>query len=103
MRTVSSQDLQPGARNMKLKVSSSWSRQRFSMQYAGWILVAVGAMIVIVGLVWALAPSLPWLGKLPGDIVIERENFRIYFPLATSLILSALLSCILWLVRHLSR
>jgi hypothetical protein len=52
-----------------------------------------------VGLVWILAPSIPWLGRLPGDIPIERENFRFYFPLVTCLLLSLVLSLVVWLVR----
>jgi len=56
-----------------------------------------------VGLVWVFAPSIPFLGKLPGDIVIERENFRFYFPLATCIVLSLMLTGILWVVRWFSR
>ena len=55
----------------------------------GWVLLVLGLVIAGVGLVWILAPSIPWLGRLPGDIRIERENFRFYFPLATCLLLSA--------------
>lgn len=73
------------------------------MQHPGWALIIVGVLIAVTGLVWLLAPSIPWLGKLPGDIVIERENFRFYFPLATCILLSLLLTGIMWIVRHLSR
>jgi hypothetical protein len=52
-----------------------------------------------VGLVWILAPSIPWLGRLPGDIRIERENFCFYFPLVTCLLLSLILSLVVWLIR----
>ena len=48
---------------------------------------------------WILAPSIPWLGRLPGDIRIERENFRFYFPLVTCLLLSLILSLVVWLIR----
>ncbi|QDT42869.1 hypothetical protein Pan241w_29640 [Gimesia alba] len=68
-----------------------------------WILIFVGILIVGVGVVWLLAPSIPWLGKLPGDVLIERENFRLYFPLTTCILLSLLLTGIIWLVRFLSR
>ena len=62
-------------------------------------LIAIGLVLVVLGLLW------PWLGKLglgrlPGDIVIERGAFRFYFPIATCLILSIVLSLILWLVRR---
>lgn len=73
------------------------------MQHPAWVLVIVGVLIAVVGLVWLLAPSVPWLGKLPGDIAIERQNFRFYFPLATCVLLSLVLSGIMWLVRYLSR
>ena len=51
------------------------------MQHPAWILVIVGVLIAVIGIVWMLVPSIPWLGSLPGDIVIERENFRFYFPI----------------------
>ena len=73
------------------------------MQHPGWILVIVGSLTVVVGLAWLLAPSIPWLGKLPGDVSIERPNFRFYFPLATCLIASFLLTGIIWLVRFFSK
>ena len=66
----------------------------------GWMLLVLGLVIAGVGLVWILAPSIPWLGRLPGDIRIERENFRFYFPLMTCLLLSLVLSLVLWLVRR---
>ena len=46
------------------------------MQHPGWTLVVIGVVIAGIGLVWLLTPSIPWLGRLPGDIVIERENSR---------------------------
>jgi len=60
-------------------------------------LIVLGAILVIAGLLW------PWLGKLglgrlPGDIWIERENLTVVIPLGTSLLVSAVLSLILWLV-----
>ena len=60
-------------------------------------LVILGIVLVVLGLAW------PWLaklglGRLPGDIVIERENVRIYLPLATSLVVSVVASVILWLL-----
>ena len=73
------------------------------MSHPGWALVVVDALTVVIGLVWIAAPSIPWLGKLPGDIEIERENFRFYFPLATCVVLSLLLTGIMWLVRWFSK
>ncbi len=65
----------------------------------GWMLLVLGLVIAGVGLVWILAPSIPWLGRLPGDIRIERDNFRFYFPLVTCLLLRLLLSLVLWVIR----
>jgi hypothetical protein len=65
----------------------------------GWMLLVIGLVLAGVGLVWLLVPAVPWLGRLPGDIRIERDNFRFYFPLTTCLLLSALLSLALWLFR----
>ncbi len=65
----------------------------------GWMLLVLGLVIAGVGLVWILAPSTPWLGRLPGDIRIERENVRFYFPLVTCLLLSLFLSLVLWVIR----
>lgn len=61
-------------------------------------LIILGIVILVLGLLW------PWLsklglGRLPGDIVVERENFRFYFPLATSIIVSIVLTLILWFLR----
>ena len=60
-------------------------------------LIIIGLLIVAIGVLW------PWLsrlglGRLPGDIVIERDNFTLYFPIVTGLILSIVLSLILWLI-----
>jgi hypothetical protein len=62
-------------------------------------LVTIGLVLVIVGLLW------PWLrelglGRLPGDIVIERGNAHIYFPIVTCIIVSVVLSIILWLMNR---
>lgn len=73
------------------------------MQHPAWNLIVVGILIVVIGFVWLVAPSIPWLGKLPGDIVIERENFRFYFPVVTCILLSFLLTGIMWIVRFFSK
>ena len=69
----------------------------------GWMLVIVGLVLAGVGLIWALAPNLPRLGRLPGDIVIERENSRFYFPIVTCIVVSLVLSLVTWLIRALMR
>lgn len=73
------------------------------MQHPGWLLVLLGLVLAGLGLLWLVLPSIPWLGRLPGDIVIERDGFRFYFPLATCILLSVLLTAIVWLLQHLLR
>jgi uncharacterized membrane-anchored protein len=65
----------------------------------GWLLLVLGLVLAGVELVWILAPSILWLGRLPGDIRIEGENYRFYFPLATCLLVSLLLTLVAWTVR----
>ena len=62
----------------------------------GKVLIFIGLALVVVGLIW-LAGERLGLGRLPGDIVVEREGFRLYIPLMTSLIVSVVLSLALWL------
>jgi hypothetical protein len=64
----------------------------------GWMLLMLGVLIAGIGLIWILAPAIPWLGRLPGDISIEKENFHFYLPLTTCLLLSAVLTLILWII-----
>jgi hypothetical protein len=65
----------------------------------GKILIIVGVLFLIFGLVLTSKLHIPWLGKLPGDIQIKRDNFHFYFPIATSILLSLLLSLILYFFR----
>jgi membrane protein implicated in regulation of membrane protease activity len=58
----------------------------------GRVLMIAGGVLLLLGAIFTLGGRLPWLGRLPGDIVVERENFRFYFPLATSIIVSIILS-----------
>ena len=62
------------------------------------LLITLGIILVVLGLLW------PWLqkaglGRLPGDIAIERDNYRFYFPITTSIIISILLTLLFWLFR----
>jgi hypothetical protein len=70
------------------------------MAGVGKILILLGAVLVVVGLVLVLAPRIPFLGKLPGDFHIKKDNFEFYFPLATSVLLSLIVSGILWALGH---
>ncbi len=69
----------------------------------GWALVIVGLVIAGIGLIWVLAPNLPPLGRLPGDIVIERPNSCFYFPIVTCIVISVVLSLVMWLIRAVTR
>jgi hypothetical protein len=62
-------------------------------------LITFGVILIVVGLLWPLVQKLG-LGRLPGDIVVERENFRFYFPIATSVVISVILTVILWLINR---
>jgi hypothetical protein len=65
----------------------------------GRILMTVGAALFVIGLIVALAGRLG-LGRLPGDIVVERGRFTFYFPIVTSILISLILSGIVWLLRR---
>lgn len=64
---------------------SDWSR----------LLIILGALLIILGLGLHFLPRIPWLGRLPGDIVYERPGLKVYFPWVTCLLLSILISLIL--------
>ncbi|MFC1709514.1 DUF2905 domain-containing protein [Candidatus Omnitrophota bacterium] len=61
------------------------------------MLVIVGISIVFLGIVFMAIDKIPFLGKLPGDINIQKENFSFYFPIATCVLISVILSLIFWL------
>lgn len=63
------------------------------------ILITLGGALIVIGLLWPLLQK-AGLGRLPGDIAVEKENFRFYFPLATSIIISLLLSLLFWFFRR---
>ena len=63
------------------------------------ILIVAGIILLVAGLLWPLITRLG-LGRLPGDIVIERQNFRFYFPLVTSILVSLVLTALFWLFRR---
>jgi hypothetical protein len=67
------------------------------IQYFGKFLVITGVVITILGGLLLISGKIPWIGKLPGDIVIHRKNFTFYFPLATGILLSLLLTLIFWI------
>lgn len=68
------------------------------MQSMGKILIFMGAILVLFGLLLSLSSKLPF-GKLPGDIIIKKDNFTFYFPLATSILLSIILTVIMYFLN----
>lgn len=61
-------------------------------------LIIFGILLIVIGLLWPVLSKLP-LGRLPGDIVVRRENFSFYFPLTTSIVISLVLSLLFWFLR----
>ena len=69
-------------------------------QDTGKYIIIIGGAIIIIGLlIYFFHDKLHWIGRLPGDIRIEKENFHFYFPIATMIILSVLISAVLWIIR----
>ena len=64
-------------------------------------LILPGVVLVAVGLILLFFQKVPFLGKLPGDILVKRENFTFSFPLATGIVVSLLISLILWVIGKL--
>lgn len=70
------------------------------MSEIGKFLIIIGAITLLLGLILSFAGKIPLIGKLPGDIVIQRRNFVFYFPLATSILLSIILSLIFYILSR---
>jgi len=66
-------------------------------------LIAIGATLIVVGSVWYFGAKFLKFGSLPGDIAIEKENFRFYFPIGTSILISLILSAAMWLFQKISK
>ena len=92
MRTLASLALEEEAK----KNSSEGS----TMTELGKTLMVLGGILLLMGLLLTAGAKLPWVGRLPGDIAIQRENFSFYFPLMTCLLVSALLSLVFFLFRR---
>ena len=65
----------------------------------GKMLIIFGVAAIIIGGILMLSAKVPWIGRLPGDILVQKKNFTFYFPLATSILLSILLTLIFWLIK----
>lgn len=70
------------------------------MEGFGKTLIFLGVLLVVLGLIFSLGWRIPWLGHLPGDIYIQRGRFTFYFPLATCLVISVILTLVLYLFRR---
>jgi hypothetical protein len=65
----------------------------------GKLLILLGVLIIVIGLLLVVGEKIPWIGKLPGDIIIRKKNFTFYFPLATSILISIVLTLLFTLFR----
>jgi hypothetical protein len=68
----------------------------------GKVLIIIGLIVAVLGLLLVLAGKgfLPWIGRLPGDLYFKGKNFSVYFPLATSILISVVVTAILWLIHR---
>lgn len=73
------------------------------MESLGKILVIFGVIIVIVGVILMFFDKIPVIGKLPGDIKIEKDNFKFYFPITTCIIISIIVNLVLFLISYLTK
>lgn len=70
------------------------------MESFGKALILFGILLVVLGVIFSAGVKIPWLGQLPGDIYIRRDNFTLYFPLTTCLLLSLILALVLYFFRR---
>jgi len=66
----------------------------------GKVLIVTGLVMAGLGMLLILTPKVPWLGKLPGDILVKKENLRIYFPITTCIIVSIVLTILFYLFKR---
>jgi hypothetical protein len=67
------------------------------IQHVGKLLIVLGLIAVAVGVLLVFSGKIPWIGRLPGDILIQKKNYTVYFPFVTSIIASLIISLIFWL------
>jgi len=65
----------------------------------GKLLILLGVLIIVIGLLLLVGEKIPWVGRLPGDIIIRKKNFTFYFPIATSILISIILTLLFTLFR----
>ena len=71
----------------------------FGLGALGKLLILLGVFIILIGLLLIAGDKIPWIGKLPGDILIKKEKFTFYFPLTTSILISIILTLLFTLFR----
>lgn len=73
--------------------------QMFGFGALGKLLILLGVFIILVGVFLLVGEKIPWLGRLPGDIIIRKKNFTFYFPIVTSILISIILTLLFMLFR----
>jgi hypothetical protein len=71
----------------------------FGLGALGKLLILFGVLIIVIGLLLLVGEKIPWVGRLPGDIIIKRERFTFYFPIVTSILISIILTLLFALFR----
>jgi hypothetical protein len=66
----------------------------------GKMLILVGVFIIVIGVLLLIGEKIPWIGRLPGDIIIRKKNFTFYFPIVTSILISIILTLLFTLFRE---
>jgi hypothetical protein len=94
----------PAWQGLSIVVESSLHAAEYlMMDHIGKFIILLGILIVVIGVLVLLIDRIPLLGKLPGDIHIQRGRFQVYFPVVTSIVLSVVLTLIFWLASWLGR
>ncbi len=71
----------------------------FGFSALGKLLILLGVFIILIGLLLLVGEKIPWIGRLPGDIIIRKKNFTFYFPIVTSILISIILTLLFTLFR----
>ena len=71
----------------------------FGLGALGKMLILLGVLIIVIGFLLLIGEKIPWVGRLPGDIIVKKEKFTLYFPITTSILISILLTLLFTLFR----
>ena len=72
----------------------------FGFGALGKMLILLGVFIIVIGIFFVIGDKIPWIGRLPGDIIIKKEKFTFYFPITTSVLISIILTFLFWIFRR---